>query len=286
MPRIDPRALAVAVLVAAAAVAAPARSEAAAPPSVGVAPNTELVDFQQVQLTGTGFDGYTLLEWFQCRGGAVDENDCDGYNADFISVDPAGNVSDTIYVDARIYLPDGTEVDCRTDPAGCEVGVGFMMDADEWPEVALDFDPDAPLRPPVTATVTPDLDLLDGQRVALRGENLSNRRGHRVRPTERTDGSTACARTAHTGPAATRSRARRRGPRLHRLSPPRRRSAARVNMASCDRASRAPNRRNERAGARRDQGRGPTEHEPAGPDQDRGGPSQGRSAGQEGTGVG
>jgi hypothetical protein len=144
-------------------------------PTVTVIPSTGLVDFQFVRLTGSGFEPGALLEYFQCRGGAVSEADCDGYNADFIGVDAAGDVDVTIPVDARIFLPDGTEVDCRTDPAGCELGVGFMVGPDAWPEAALDFDPDAPLRPVVTATADPTTGLRDGDVVALHGENLSFR---------------------------------------------------------------------------------------------------------------
>lgn len=136
---------------------------------------TDLVDFQPVHVTGSGFDGWTLLEVYECRGGAVDEFDCDANNAFFIDVDENGDVDDTFYVDARIYLPDGTEVDCRTDPAGCVVGVGFLVDVDEWPTAALDFDPTAPLKPVVTGEVTPSTDLVDGQVVQLAAHNLSPR---------------------------------------------------------------------------------------------------------------
>lgn len=139
-----------------------------------VTPNVDLVDFQQVQLTGVGLEP-GLHEWYQCRGGAVDEQDCDGYNADFISVAADGTTSESVYVDARIYLPDGTEVDCRTDPAGCVLGVGFMAEAGQWPTVALDFDPAAPLLPTVTATVTPTAGLRDDQTVTVQGQHLSFR---------------------------------------------------------------------------------------------------------------
>lgn len=149
-------------------------ADAVAPGTLAVTPNVDLVDFQRVELTGEGLEP-GLHEWYQCRGGAVDESDCDGYNADFIDVDPDGTTSEVVYVDARIYLPDGTEVDCRTDPAGCVLGVGFMVDAGEWPTVALDFDPDAPLLPEVTATVDPASDLREGQTVTVRGEHLSFR---------------------------------------------------------------------------------------------------------------
>jgi hypothetical protein len=139
-----------------------------------VTPNADLVDFQAVELSGTGLEP-GLQEWYTCRGGAVDETDCDGHNADFAFVQGDGTMSETVYVDARIYLPDGTEVDCRTDPAGCVLGVGFMLDAGQHPTVALDFDATAPLRPPVSATVVPSTGLDEQQTVSVHGENLSFR---------------------------------------------------------------------------------------------------------------
>jgi hypothetical protein len=149
----------------------------AAPPgaTVEVTPNTDLVDFQAVHVTGSGFEGETLLEIFQCRGGAVSERDCDGYNAFFADVGEGGRVDETFYVDARIWLPSGVPIDCRTAPEGCEIGIGLLGDADEWPEAALNFDPDAPLRPPVSATVAPSTGLSDGQVVRVHGEHLSPR---------------------------------------------------------------------------------------------------------------
>jgi hypothetical protein len=141
-------------------------------PTVTVTPATGLTDWTYVRVTGTGFEPNALLEYFQCRGGAVDENDCDGYNADYVDADGAGAVDVVVPVDARIWLPDGTEVDCRTDPAGCEIGVGYMLDAGEWPEAPIGFDPDAPLRPDVAATVTPATGLVDGQTVAVHAEHV------------------------------------------------------------------------------------------------------------------
>lgn len=150
-------------------------SPADAAPTVSVTPATGLTDFQFVHLTGSGFEPGALMEWFQCRGGAQGEADCDGYNSDFISADGSGNVDETVPVDARIWLPDGTQVDCRTDPAGCELGVGFLIDADQWPEAALVFDPAAPLRPNVAARVAPDTDLMDGDTVTVHAEHVTNR---------------------------------------------------------------------------------------------------------------
>ncbi len=170
-PRFVARVLAAGALVAGLTLVGgpPAGAQA---PTVTVTPATGLTDWTYVRVTGSGFEPNALLEYFQCRGGAVDENDCDGYNADYVDADGAGDVDFVVPVDARIWLPDGTEVDCRTDPAGCEIGVGYMLDAGEWPEAALEFDPDAPLRPEVTATVTPATGLVDGQTVAVHAEHV------------------------------------------------------------------------------------------------------------------
>ncbi len=144
-------------------------------PTVTVTPDTGLTDFMPVRVTGTGFDGQSLLEGYQCRGGAVNEFDCDPSNAYFVDVAPDGTVDYETYVDARIYTQDGVEVDCRTDPAGCVIGVGFIIDAGDWPQTPIAFDPDAPLQPAVEATVTPDRDLTDGQVVTVTGQHLSFR---------------------------------------------------------------------------------------------------------------
>lgn len=143
-------------------------------PTVQVS-DTNLQDFQKITLTGSGFEPLTLMEFFECRGGAVDESDCDANNADFVDSDANGDVSETVYVDARIYLPDGTEVDCRTEPAGCEIGIGYLVDADEWPEAALDFDPEAPLLPVVSGAADPSTGLHDDDTVTVSGEHLSYR---------------------------------------------------------------------------------------------------------------
>ncbi len=173
-PALIGRAVLAAALAALMVLGSPA-AEAGPSPVVTSTPNSALVDFQRVEINGSGFEPGALLEWFECRGGAVDASDCDGYNADFIDVDGSGNVHEIVYVDARIYLPDGTEVDCRNDPAGCEIGVGFLTDAGEWPETALQFDPTAPLLPPVTATVTPSSGFVEDQTVTVEGQHLSFR---------------------------------------------------------------------------------------------------------------
>ena len=146
----------------------------AATPALTVAPDTGLTDFSRVDVTGTGFDGHSLLEIYQCRTGAVGDSGCDAANAFFVDV-VGGTISAEFYVDARIYLPSGEAVDCRSDAAGCAIGVGFLADAGDWPQAPIAFDPDAPLRPEVAATATPDQGLTDGQAVTINGEHLTFR---------------------------------------------------------------------------------------------------------------
>ena len=167
------RALAVAAVIAGFLVVG--ATPAGAAPAITVVPNTGLTDFSPVQVSGSGFDGQSSLEIYQCRGGAVDEFDCDASNAYQFGVRPDGTFDYEFYVDARIYLQGGEEVDCRTDPGGCAIGVGFIAEAGDWPQAPIAFDPDAPLRPGVAATVAPDRRLTDGQTVIINGANLSPR---------------------------------------------------------------------------------------------------------------
>jgi hypothetical protein len=146
-------------------------------PSLTATPASELVDGQHVLIEGEGFEPSTLMEIFQCTGDSTGTDGCDPRNAYFIDSDGTGAVRFDFTVDARIYLgPDGAaEFDCRTEPAGCRIGVGFLEDHESSVFVDLGFDPDAPLSPPVAATVEPASGLTDGATVRVTAANLSPR---------------------------------------------------------------------------------------------------------------
>lgn len=148
----------------------------APPPTITVTPSSGLVDGQMVTVEGDGFAPNTIYEIFECAGDSVDEMRCDPRNAFDLDSDGTGRVVFHLRVDARIYLgPEGdASYDCRTEPAGCRVGVGYILDHDLSAFAALDFDPDAALLPPVSATVEPTEGLVDGQTLHVRGENLSD----------------------------------------------------------------------------------------------------------------
>lgn len=159
------------------AVAPSTAADAGAPPPdlmVTASPATGLVDGQIIDVTGTGFESAALLEIFECRADAVDASGCDADNAYFADADLDGVVQTTFLLDARIFDESGREFDCRQAPNACKVGIGFLLDFDQSGFALLDFDPEAPLAPAPTATVTPDRDLQDGQTVTVEGANLSS----------------------------------------------------------------------------------------------------------------
>lgn len=168
----------VAVGLAPPAAAAPeAATATAAQPTITVTatPATDLVDFQFVRVTGTGFAPGELLEIFQCRADAVDESGCDPDNADFVDSDAAGVVEVDWPVDARIHDEAGQPFDCRSEPNGCKIGIGLLAEFENSGFALLDFDPDAPLLPVVTVSVDPDEALQDGQTVTVHGAGLLDR---------------------------------------------------------------------------------------------------------------
>ncbi len=140
--------------------------------TVTVDPDTDLVDHQDVTITGDDFEadprfgGYAEL--YQCRLPAAGNDDCDPSTYDFGDVDGTGHFETSARVEALLHLEDGSTHDCRT--GGCVLSVqasdeGFA----EGAQAPLAFDPVAPLAPPPSATATPSTGLVDGQIIRLTG---------------------------------------------------------------------------------------------------------------------
>jgi Neocarzinostatin family len=166
--------VAAAALVLAAGVVAPTVTRAAAQqagPTVSVDPNVDLVDGARVTVDVSGMDAHAFVSAVQCTAGAEDVFEhCAFSDEAFGETDGNGHATMSLRVDALLTLGDGTEgVDCR--PSACAVGVvgePFDLVATE----TLHFDPDAPLAPPPTLTVTPDEDLTDLQTVEVSASGL------------------------------------------------------------------------------------------------------------------
>jgi hypothetical protein len=166
-----------AMLAVAAALSAFGAHRAMAAPVLVVTatPASGLVDGQPVRVDGDGFAASSHFEIFECAGDSVDEQRCDPRNAFEVDSDPAGHVRFAFPVDARIYLgPAGkTSYDCRSEAAGCRVGVGLMLEHANSAFATLGFQANAPLLAPVSATAAPSTGLADGQTITVHGEHLS-----------------------------------------------------------------------------------------------------------------
>ena len=143
---------------------------------VDVDPDTNLVDGQEVTVTGDGFEvvepGFGgFADIVQCREPAVDfEADCDQstWGGGFVDLD--GHLEETVSLEAILRLAGGATHDCRT--GGC---VLLVRDYDEpWAEAALlplGFDPGGALRPPPTLVADPTTDLVDGDWIEVTGSD-------------------------------------------------------------------------------------------------------------------
>lgn len=138
------------------------------PPSLAAEPATDLIDDQQVVLTGERFVPEEAVV-YQCPAGFTDPRDECRFD-DLADFQPDGTLSERERVRTVLHNEAG-DVDCRT--TDCVFAV-VGSDGRTIASVALAFDPDAPLKPPPVLTVTPSTGLVDGQAVVVEGEHFSS----------------------------------------------------------------------------------------------------------------
>jgi hypothetical protein len=140
---------------------------------VDVSPTTGLVDgsvltVQGEDFTGGGFPRSVVM--LPCRLPVLVQDDCDALDLREVGIARDGLLDTTYRIDAVLDLA-GQPHDCRTDPCGLMVMDGGweepVEDLSEAGLVALTFDPDAPLRPPPSGSVTPAAGLVDDQPVQV-----------------------------------------------------------------------------------------------------------------------
>lgn len=147
---------------------------AGADPALVVTPATDLVDGQEVEVSGTGFGSYVVLS--VCPAGLTDERaEACAYAQDSDYAEPDGSGSFTVPARVRAVVSDGAaRVDCRVVP--CELVALEWLDDEEGSTVAarvpVSFDPGGPLLPAPVVAVTPSSDLIDGQTVRLTGSGF------------------------------------------------------------------------------------------------------------------
>lgn len=154
------------------------------PPVVTVTPDTDLVDGQVVEVSATGliedagYDGAAPTGTGSKVTGSASIALCDatvpgtdgcGSNT-YRGLSHEDGAFTTDYAVASVFTRQGgTVVDCRVSP--CELRVGKIENPLRSSAVALTFDPDGPLRPPPSMTVTPNTGLVDRDVVTVRLEN-------------------------------------------------------------------------------------------------------------------
>lgn len=133
-------------------------------PTLAIDPATDLVDGQTVTVTGSGYQPDEFVTVAECPAGVTNIFLC--AEGKLLAQDASGNLDEPYRLNAvfTIYSPNRRTVDCRAEP--CDLVAG-TFDPDRFASVPLAFDPDAPLRPPLTVSVTPDDGLADGQTVTV-----------------------------------------------------------------------------------------------------------------------
>lgn len=137
------------------------------PPTLTVTPSTNLLNLQDVTVTGTGYPANTVVTLLEC----LDPPTTDPFNCSYNSAsnalsDGSGNISTTITV-RRIVRTQGASTDCAT--AGACVLLSGVNEIGDGATAPIQFDGSVPPPPPPTITVTPSTDLLNGDTVHVTG---------------------------------------------------------------------------------------------------------------------
>ena len=139
-------------------------------PVVTVTPSTNLPYRAQVAVHGTGFGPNESVYAVFCVESAQ-AGGC-GYTYADGSADASGTVDFTHNVKRRLYTGGVNPVDCIDVGTECSVTVNGQRQY-ERTQVAVTFDPNAPIPPPPAVTVTPDHDLGYRQGVSITGSGFT-----------------------------------------------------------------------------------------------------------------
>ncbi len=160
-----------AVVLAAVGMTGSGASVGASPlPVVTVTPSTNLVDLQQVTVTGSGFSANAQIGTVECRSGALSEVDCDLSTLVYTQANASGAFTLQRYV-RRLIAVNANTVDCGA-PSGCILGAGNIANLSEANGQAIVFNPNVPPQVP-KITVTPHTKLVDHQLVEVDGTGFS-----------------------------------------------------------------------------------------------------------------
>ncbi len=137
------------------------------PPVLVVTPAEDLVHGQTITATGSGFTD-DFLQFSQCAAVGDGPETCI-WLPGFAEPSPTGTFTAEVRVSAFVPTPAG-EVDCRDPDAPCVlVASSSRPDSSRAGRAPLRFDPDTPLPPPPSITVTPSTDLAEEAALTVAG---------------------------------------------------------------------------------------------------------------------
>jgi Neocarzinostatin family len=87
-------------------------SPASAQPMITVTPDTDLVDFQTVTVTGSGFAAESTVGMAMCTAGSLSVDNCDLDTSELVQSDATGGFTTDYTVERLIETPVSGPVDC------------------------------------------------------------------------------------------------------------------------------------------------------------------------------
>jgi hypothetical protein len=138
-----------------AAVTVASASPASAQPTIMVTPDTDLVDFQTVTVSGSGFAAETTLGIAMCTAVPLSIDDCDISTSVLVQSDATGAFTTEYTVERLIETPAAGPVDCAVAPT-CILGVANIADFTQNATAPLAFDPNVPPQPRLEIGLTID----------------------------------------------------------------------------------------------------------------------------------
>ncbi len=166
------------------------------PPVLVVTPAEGLVHGQEITATGSGFTD-DFLQFSQCAAVGDGPETCI-WLPGFAEPTPTGTFTSQVRVSAFVPTPAG-EVDCREADAPCViVASSSRPDSSRAGRAPLHFDPDSPLPPPPSITVTPSTGLAEEATVTVAGTGFGGLDGASVDLSVCATGTARCDETVGT----------------------------------------------------------------------------------------
>lgn len=126
---------------------------AGAAPAITVTPDEDLVDFQEVTVSGSGYTPGATIGLVQCLNDPGSQENCDLSTLTYTSANSTGSFTAQFEVQ-RLLDVQGEEVDCA--PGACGIGAGNISDFDEASATPIEFDPTVPPAPRLNIDVAVD----------------------------------------------------------------------------------------------------------------------------------